>query len=1221
MNKTVIKNFAIWARRKLISEITYKAGLVGITEKGIKEPLPMSTANIQFFDIGTGRPKEISNHEIKQRKALVDKIREKESTSDYKTAFQYVIEEVAYTWFNRLIAIRFMEVNGYLPSGVRVLSSETAGKAEPDMVTTPFETDMDFTPYEKDRIIQLKDENKLDELFRMLFIKQCNKLNEILPELFEKTADYTELLLTISFTHGDGIVSHLVNDIKEKDFTEAVEIIGWLYQYYNTEPKDEVFALLKKNVKITKERIPAATQLFTPDWIVRYMVENSLGRLWIERERAKSEVSDEYLNGSYFGWKYYLEEAEQEESVKVELERIRAEYKELNPEDIKIIDPCMGSGHIIVYAFDVLMQIYESQGYTQRDAAIAIIENNLYGLDIDDRAYQLAYFAVMMKARKHDRRFFTRGIIPNLYSIEESNTAKRQHLKYFGAGLSELEYNNALNQMNYLLDTFKDAKEYGSILKVNDCSWELLRRFVSETKQEGQISFDAIGIEKTKEQLLRLIDIGQTMAQKYNVVVTNPPYMGSSGMDGTLSEYVKANYPDSKTDLFAVFIERCRQMTEKNGFQAMITQHTWMFLSSFEKLRLKLLNIDMVNMAHLGPRAFEEIGGEVVQTTSFVLRKSHIKNHKGVYCRLIEPTTQQGKEEMYLAGENRYATAQNNFSKIPGSPIAYWVSEKIIEAFANNQPLGQIAEPRQGMATADNNRFLRLWFEVSTQKTNRKWYPYSKGGSFRKWYGNGEYFVNWENDGAEIKSFPGSVIRNPSYYFKHGLAWSALTSGSISFRYLPEGYLFDSKGPVCFPLDDNEMLYLLGLVNSNSAMLFLQILAPTLDYNQGPISKIPTPRIINKETVKSIVESNITLSRLDWDSFETSWDFKRHPLVPSIMDKQEQMRSQFASTRMKAFGRLSWHYNNWKRECEGRFNTLKANEEELNRIFINIYGLEDELTPEVEDKDVTVARIYDTKEDIPENMKGNKYVLTKQDVIKSFVSYAVGCIFGRYSLDVEGLAYAGGDWDDSKYKTFIPDKDNCLPITDEEYMGDDIVGRFVEFVQCLYGRETLEENLDFIAMALGNKGDTSREIIRNYFVKDFYKDHVKTYKKRPIYWLYDSGRQDGFKALIYMHRYHADTTGLVRVDYLHRMQKIYESEIDRMKDLAENSKNAREVARAEKRREKLIKQLKETKEYDEKIAHLAPRRIEIDLDDGVKVNYEKVQTDANGRIYHIFAKI
>ncbi len=414
MNKTVIKNFAIWARRKLISEMTYKAGLVGRTEKGIKEPLPMSTANIQFFDIGTGRPKEISNHEIKQRKALVDKIREKESTSDYKTAFQYVIEEVAYTWFNRLIAIRFMEVNGYLPSGVRVLSSETAGKAEPDMVTTPFETDMDFTPYEKDRIIQLKDENKLDELFRMLFIKQCNKLNEILPELFEKTADYTELLLTISFTHGDGIVSHLVNDIKEKDFTEAVEIIGWLYQYYNTEPKDEVFALLKKNVKITKERIPAATQLFTPDWIVRYMVENSLGRLWIERERAKSEVSDEYLNGSYFGWKYYLEEAEQEESVKVELERIRAEYKELNPEDIKIIDPCMGSGHIIVYAFDVLMQIYESQGYTQRDAAIAIIENNLYGLDIDDRAYQLAYFAVMMKARKHDRRFFTRGIIPNL---------------------------------------------------------------------------------------------------------------------------------------------------------------------------------------------------------------------------------------------------------------------------------------------------------------------------------------------------------------------------------------------------------------------------------------------------------------------------------------------------------------------------------------------------------------------------------------------------------------------------------------------------------------------------------------------------------------------------------------------------------------------------------------------------------------------------------------
>lgn len=1166
MNKTAIKNFAVWARRKLISEITYKAGLIGISEGGILSPLPSSTDNIEFYDIGTGKPTELSGVEVKQRKALVAHMKEKESTSDYKTVFQFVVEEVAYTWFNRLVAIRFMEANDYLPSHVRVLSSEMSGKAEPDMVTTPFDTDMEFTPYETDRISQLKDENKLDELFRMLFIKQCNRLNEVLPELFERTNNYTEFLLNISFTDSDGIVTHLVKDIDENDFKEAVEIIGWLYQYYNTEPKEQVFALLKKNVKITKERIPAATQLFTPDWIVRYMVENSLGRLWVEGHENDSLKSN---------WKYYLEEAEQEKEVKAELEKIRAEYKKLTPEDIKIIDPCMGSGHILVYAFDVLMQIYESQGYTQRDAAQSIIENNLHGLDIDDRAYQLAYFAIMMKARQYDRRFLTRDIFPQLYCPKD----------------------------------YAEGKELGSLLTVD------------ELEAKPQIPEELTLFNMNFERDINTWNFRRILSQKYDVVITNPPYMGSSGMNAKLSDYAKENYPDSKSDLFAVFIEKCLQMAKQNAYTAMITQHAFMFLSSYEKLREKLLHYDFINMAHLGARAFEEIGGEVVQTTSFVMRKSNIKDYKATFARLVNYNSQQEKENAFLVKENLHTAQQENFSKIPGSPIAYWVSEKVISIFNLFKSVGDIAEPRQGMATSDNNRFLRLWHEVTkekigfgfenselAEKSRLKWFPYNKGGTFRKWFGNNEYLVNWENDGSEIKKLAADLyvsysrtIKNIPYYFKEGLTWSALTSGAISLRYSPKGMLFDTKGSVCFVNNAEELYYLLGLLNANVIMEFLKVLAPTMDFNQGPLRKIPFNLDGRKfAAVNEVVLKCVHISKTDWDSFETSWDFITHPLITY------KSGAGYADVHMEQWQyKIADAFRSWESNAEVQFNTLKANEEELNRIFIDIYGLQDELTPEVEDKDIEAScRHADLTRDI-----------------KSFVSYAVGCMFGRYSLDVGGLAYAGGDWDDSKYSTFIPDADNCIPITDEEYFEDDIVGLFVTFVKKVYGAENLEENLDFIAKALGNKGNTSREVIRNYFVKDFFKDHVKIYQKRPIYWLYDSGKQDSFKALVYMHRYTADTTGLVRVDYLHKMQKTYMSEIDRMQDEIENGKTSADISKAEKRKEKLVKQLKETKEYDEKIAHLALSRIAIDLDDGVKVNYEKVQTAQDGKKLDILGKI
>ena len=1187
MNKSSIKNFAIWARNKLIADISYRAGLMGIMADGIKNALPQSTGTTEFYDIGTTEPYSISGDAVKQRRKLVEVIRQKEKDTDYQTAYKYIIEEVAYTWFNRLIAIRFMEVNDYLPSHMRVLSSNT-GKLEPDIVTNPFDAELDFTEDEEQIIMQLKKDNQLDDLFRMLFIKQCNALNALLPALFEKTKDYTEVLLNLSVIDQEGVIYKLVHEIDEDDFNiekgGQVEIIGWLYQYYNTEPKAAAF---DKNGKITKEEIPAVTQLFTPDWIVRYMVENSLGRLWVEGHPDC---------GLKENWKYYLEEAEQELEVQVKLAEIRKEYASLNPEDIKLIDPCMGSGHILVYAFDVLMQIYESAGYSQRDAAKSILEHNLYGLDIDDRAYQLAYFAVMMKARQYNRRILNGENTCHVYAIQESNSINRAHLKYFGVGLDDIEKNAAKMQLEGLLDPLTDAKEYGSILNVESYNWELLRRFVAAEDTTGQISMDSVGVEETAEQLNQLIDIGETMAQKYWITVTNPPYAGTSNLSAKVNNFVKKNYPDSKADLFAVFIERCHRMTSVNGFQAMITQHSWMFLSSFEKLREKMMLTETVNMAHLGARAFEEIGGEVVQTTAFVRCANHIDGYKGTYCRLIDPTSQQGKEEMFLAGQNRYTANQDDFAKIPGMPVAYWASDAILNCFLDKKPLDSQYKMREGIHTADNERFLRLWYEVNWNTVvyeassyedidNRgRWVPYNKGGSYRKWYGNNDWVIGFDsvyrNAMAQLK---GHVRPSEGIYFQEGGTWTAVTMGGFGIRYYPAGYLFDAGGQVAVGVN---IITCIAYLNSVVFGEIAKLTMPTINYKCGVIKTLPN-LCVNDENVAEHAIINIALSRDDWDSFETSWDFKKHPLFCNV------------STISEAF-------NQWQTECDDRFNQLKANEEELNRIFIDIYGLQDELTPKVEDKDVTVRKA-DLQRDI-----------------KSLLSYAVGCMFGRYSLDVEGLAYAGGAWDSSKYQRFIPDEDNVIPITDEEYLDDDIVSRLCDWLKVVYGANTLEANLGYIAKALGNKGSTSREIIRNYFLNDFFKDHCQTYSvtgsgKRPIYWLFDSGKQNGFKALVYLHRYTLDTIGNLRVDYLHKMQRIYESEINRMQDTIDHSTNSREVAAATKRKEKLQKQLKECREYDEKIGHLALSRIELDLDDGVKINYRKVQTASDGKFYEVLA--
>lgn len=1200
MNKTAIKNFAIWARNKLIADIHYRAGLIGITTEGIANPLPQSTGDTEFYDIGTAEPYSIHGQAVKQRKRLVELLDKKAEESDYATAYKYVLEEVAYTWFNRLIAIRFMEVNDYLPSHIRVLSSES-GKVEPDLVTMLFDADLEFTETERALVIQMKQDNQLDELFRLLFIKECNALNEILPALFEKTNDYTELLLNISVIDKEGVVYHLVNDIPEEDFDiekgGQVEIIGWLYQYYNTEPKAEVFGR-PSGAKIKKEDIPAATQLFTPDWIVRYMVENSLGRLWIEGHPEQKDVflPSEAEQTAYIEdhsiqdgkWHYYLEKAEQEPEVQEQLVEIRKEYARLNPEDIRCIDPCMGSGHILVYLFDVLMQIYEAQGYTKRDAAQSILKNNLYGLDIDDRAAQMAYFAVMMKARQYDRRILTRGIVPHVYAIQESNGINREQLNYFGDSLNETEKNTARIQMEKLLDTLVDAKEYGSILQVENYDWDLLRRFVDDARMNGQISMNTLHLDDTQIRLRELVEIGQCLAQKYNVVVTNPPYMGSSGMSGKLSNYVKKNYPDSKSDLFAVFIESCGYMVKKNMFQAMITQHAWMFIGSYELFRKRIYQNNFISLLHLGIKAFEEIGNDVVQTCSFVLQVNKCKKYRTRFVRLVDCKDHHEKEICYLAGQYQTASCISDYESIPGKPLAYWVGKNFIQNFAHADFIEKygILTGSQNI-TGDNEKYLRCFWEVSSPSVNIRWRFYAKGGDYRQYYGNLTYVVDWSGSARSFySSNKTSNLLSEEFWYKPGITYSAVTSRGTGFRYLPEGCIFDKGGPSI--ILRSNIPEILALLNTNVAKYYFWVFNPSINLQVKDIKNLPII-LPNSDTAKKMAETNLNLCREDWNSFETSWDFATHPLVKV---HNECKFSCFTIGKCFAL---------WKKQCDEKFSRLQNNEESLNQLFIDLYGLSDEVSTEVEARDVTLRKA-DLHRDI-----------------QSLISYAVGCMFGRYSLDIEGLAYAGGDWDSSKYTTYIPDADNILPITDEEYFKDDIVGMFCAWVKKVYGPDTLEENLDFIAEALGNKGNSSREVIRNYFLKDFFKDHCKTYQKRPIYWLFDSGKQNGFKALVYLHRYNADTIGNLRVDYLHRMQRVYESEINRMQDMIDNSTNAREVAASTKRKEKLQKQLKECREYDEKIGHLALSRIELDLDDGVKVNYRKVQTARDGKFYEVLA--
>ncbi|MFA8439747.1 BREX-1 system adenine-specific DNA-methyltransferase PglX [Pueribacillus sp. YX66] len=1165
MNKSAIRNFAVNARKKLIDDVKQKAYQLGITESEVKEPEVYQDGfriNQQFY----------KKYEIKQREKLLNQIEEK--------GFEHVMEEVAYTWFNRFIAIRFMEVNDYLPTGVRLFSSIIEGKTEPDavsevdMIAHDLELDMDL-------VYQLQDANDTEGLFKYILVKQCNKLGEIMPVVFERIADYTELLLPDQLLSEGSVIRDMVELIEESDWKKEVEIIGWLYQYYISEENERV---IKAKKRYKSHELPYATQLFTPNWIVRYMVQNSLGRYWIESHpEHRTLISN---------WEFYLENSDQWE---VNQEKL-ASYlnKDLKVEDIKCFDPAMGSGHILVYMFDVLYEIYRECGYMEREIPRLIIENNLYGLDIDDRAYQLATFSVIMKAMKYNRHFLQsieqEGLTLNIASIQETNQLTEDEIIFLAGESSGEDF----EKMYSFLKQFHHAKVIGALIKIQSFDEEFLTKRVHALKEEPETLFNFDMKERLIPLLESLIKQAKIMSRQYDIFVTNPPYAGNRYVPNETLKNISKHYPEVKSDLFSSFVEYSFNATKQDGQIGFMTPYVWMFISSYEKLRKNI--IDNRTISSLIQLEYSGFDGATVPICTFTLR-NYSCEVEGEYIRLSDFKGSKNQPIKTLeAVKNpkvyyRYTFAQENFKKVPGNPIIYWASNRVINIFSKNNKINDNVDTKVGLQTGNNERFLRLWYEININKIGfncintqmaiksmKKWFPYNKGGSYRKWYGNQEYVVNWENDGYEIKHFfdnRGKLRSRPQnidYYFKQSITWSFVSSAYFGVRYSPKGFIFDVGGSSLFP-EDKDIYFLTGLLTSKLAYFFLMNLNPTLNFQVGNVGSIPLPDQDHdyRMTIEEIVTESISISKKDWDSFETSWDFKHHPFIngePTI--KQA--------------------YEKWEREAEERFQTLKANEEELNRIFIDIYGLQDELTPEVEDKDVTVRKA-DLERDV-----------------KSFISYAVGCMLGRYSLDEEGLIYAGGEFDPSKYTSFPADEDNVIPITDEDYFDDDIVARFVEFVRTVYGEESLEDNLEFIAEALSKRdNETARQRIRRYFLNEFYTDHVRIYQKRPIYWQFDSGRQNGFKALVYMHRYDSNLVARVRTEYLHMLQRKYESEMQRLNGVIDSDVSKTEKRAATKQKEKLQKQLSECREYDQVIAHIANQRIEIDLDDGVKVNYAKFQ--------------
>lgn len=1149
MNKKALKEFAVYARNELREQIVLRAQAFGVTSKGS----PVLVTGADYVEInGNKYPVSYKNS--------IQKLLKEVETKGYDN----VIEEVAYTWFNRLIAIRYMEVHNYLPSKVRVLSSETKGKVDPDILTDYQYTDLSVN---KEELASLLAQGNREEAFRKLLVAQCNELNDIMPFLFEKLADYSELLLSESLLHADSLINKLGKELDDANF-EHVEVIGWLYQYYISEKKDEVFAGLKKNKKIIKENIPAATQLFTPHWIVRYMVENSLGHMWLE-SHPQSELKEEM--------RYYVEPAEQEPEVQATIEELR--NPSLSPEDITILDPACGSGHVLVYAFDLLYQIYEERGYPAKEIPFLILEKNLYGIDIDDRAAQLTSFSLMMKAREKTKRILRACPKLNIIAIKETNHLLIDQVsQYIAEGKEEI------TRLKELFELFKDAKNYGSILNVEELEFKKYLERIEQLEKSGEYTLETFEVHEQFKDIKNILVQAQIMATQYDIVITNPPYMGASGMNAKLSEYVKKYYNASKTDLFAVFMERCNRFTKKNGFHAEINQQSWMFLNSYENLRRSLLkNQTIYSMLHLGPRTFEEIGGEVVQSTSFVLRNISYPTYVTKFYRLLSYTKSLEKEAAFREQRHEYTVKQTNFDSIPGLPIAYWASKKVVDIFENTDNISKLGTLHEGIKTRDNPRFLRFWYEIRKDKfsmfspiENAKWFPYSKGGRFRKWYGNNEYVINWEHEGKELREFKKSSGANSAGYCTPTLTWNALSSNnSLAFRLIDKSF-WGGGGSGLTALKSDIIFYALGLLNSKVSSFLFNFFTATMNREVGQISKIPYLFLEDeKNHIEEIVKKCYEISRREWNSFETSWDFQKHPLLVygNKADKLEEC------------------YMYWERDITNLLQQLKHYEEQLNKIFIEAYGIDKELDSKLQEEEITISH--------PDRMRD----------AKSFLSYCIGLMMGRYSLDIDGLVYAGGKWDVSKYKIFQPDKDGIIPLTNTEYFEDDVIRRLQELLVLMFGQDMLAENLRWLAESLTMKNnETPVERLRRYFFDDFYKDHYKIYQKRPIYWMVESGSKKGFRALFYMHRYTPETLATMRFSYVQNLQEKLCQEQKRFEqDLESLDITAAMKKRYNKQLAMIKAQQDELIDFDKKLAEIANKRVDLDLDSGVLVNYEQLQ--------------
>lgn len=1192
MNKSSLKIFAIEARKELMEKMRTRLEILGISKNGIEKAKVIGK---EVEVKGTLYPKESYDSLIRKYKQV---------------GYEELIEESAYTWFNRLTALAFMEANGYIEEK---MIFNNGVKNEPTIIDNYYEFEF-FKNLDNDlqkELHNLRDENtpnSIEKLYSILMEEKCEDLSNIMPFMFKKKGTYSDILFPTGLLMENSLLVRLREEIGEE---APIELIGWLYQYYNSEKKDEVFEGLKKNKKITKENIPAATQLFTPDWIVKYMVENSLGKLGIESTGINENLKD--------NWEYYIDSEAEENSEKIKIE------------DIKILDPAMGSGHILVYAFDLLFEMYENLGWSTKESVLSILKNNLYGLEIDERAGQLASFALMMKAREKFSRLFLvlkreEDFKLNTLILEESNSLSER--------IRNKIKNNNLNNLNKIIQEFEDTKEYGSILKLESIDKEILEKELNILKEsfnnneQETLIFNEeeiiIDINEELELIGNLIKQHITLTNQYEIVVTNPPYMGGKGFSPKLKTYIEKNFKDSKSDLFAVFIERCNEFTKKNCYTSMITMQSWMFLSSFETLRKNIIEkTEIKSLNHLGTRAFSEIGGEVVSTVAWISKKINSKS-EGTYIRLVDYNNAELKEQEFLNNANYFQAKQKDFEKIPGSPIAYWVSDKIREIFEKNQKLGEIGEAiTKGIFTGKNDYFLKLWQEVNFSKIGSEWKKYSKAGGNQKWYGLSLYILRWHNNGDEIKSFLGAGLGALKYFGKPHIVWSGLTSSSISFRYEENNIWFDDVSPAIIFSNLSEVEYLLGIGNSKFVNKILEIINPTLHYQIGDIKKIPvifSKNIKIKECIIDIVKKSVFISKEEWNSRETSWDFKKL----SLIDAKD----------------LKTAYENYCNHWRDNFVQLHRNEEELNKLFIEIYDLQDEIDEKVAFEDITIlkkeAKIIQIDNSIPKNFssESEKYLydrgvnleFNKDELIKQFLSYAVGCIMGRYSTNKSGLIMANSDdileLSENKFivkgtdgeirqeveSKFLPDEFGVIPITDEKDFSNDIVEKVKEFIKFVYGEENLKDNLNFIAEALGNKDNKSaEEIIRTYFIKDFYSDHLQRYQKRPIYWLMNSGKKNAFSCLFYMHRYEPLTVARVRADYLIPYQEMLENKrkfIERQ--LSDDDISAKEKKNIEKQLKELDTLLKELREYANEVKHIAEQKIPLDLDDGVNVNYEKL---------------